>query len=117
MSQVLDKVERELVEQILKQHPIYGEILKNQLEDLFVSSRELTGVGCYTKFSTKKEIVDKSINATLGFNGEIEVPGVPSGLCCVLDVSDGRLNYIELVTFGTEQWNGQLNDFHIVPAK
>jgi len=117
MNQMLDKVERELLEQILKQNPACGNILNNQLENLLVSSREPTGVGCYVNFSTTKDIVDKTINTMLGFEGEVEVPGVPSGLCCVLSVTDGRLDFLELVTYGNELWNGQLNEAHIVPTK
>ena len=113
---MLEKIERELLEQILKQNPAYGNILNNQLENLLVSSRKPTGVGCYVNFSNTSNVVDKSINTMLGFEGEIEVPNVPSGLCCVLSITDGRLDFLEFVTYGDETWNGQLNDARIVPT-
>jgi hypothetical protein len=110
MSQPLTKIERELVEQILKQNPTYAETLKDQIEHLTVSSRKLTGVGCYINFSVPAEVksFDKNLTKHLAFNEDIRVERVPSGLCCVMLVMKGRIHYLELVTYGNELWDGNL---------
>ena len=119
MSQPLTKVERELVEQILNQNPTYAETLKGQIEHLTVSSRELTGVGCYINFSVSAEVknFDKNLTKHLAFNEDIRVEGVPSGLCCVMLVDEGQIRQLELVTYGNELWDGNLEKVEIVPNK
>ena len=119
MNQPLTKIERELVELTLKQNPTYAEILKGQIEHLTVSSREPTGVGCYINFSVPAEvkIFDKNLTKHLAFNEDIRVEGVPSGLCCVMLVNEGRIHYLELVTYGSESWDGNLEKVEIVPNK
>jgi hypothetical protein len=119
MSQPLTKIERELVEQILKQNSAYAEMLKGQVEHLTVSSRELTGVGCYINFSVPAEvkIFDKNLTKHLALNEDIRVEGVPSGLCCVMLVDEGRISYLELVTYGSESWDGNLEKAQLVLNK
>ena len=118
MNGNLSAIERELAAQILKQNPKHQNTLGNQLEYLTVVSRKATGVGCYITFAVPAEkIADAKLNTLLGFNGEIRVEGVPSGLCCVMDVTDGRINYFELVTYGDELWGGDLEKAQIIPEK
>jgi hypothetical protein len=119
MSQHLTKIERELVEQILKQNPTHYEVLKEQIEHLTVSLRKPTGVGSYIYFSLPIEvkIADASLKIHLVFNGNIIVEGVPSGLGCVMLVKDGRMYYLELFTYGNESWDGNLEKVQIIPKK
>jgi hypothetical protein len=118
MNQPLNKVERELVEEILKQNPNYCEALKDQVEHLTVSLRKPTGVGCYIHFSVPaNKITDDNLNTHLGFDGNIILEGVPLGLGCEILVKNGQMFYIELFTYGNESWDGNLEKAQIVPNK
>jgi hypothetical protein len=113
----LTVVERQLVEEILKQqHEVYDR-LADQLEGLRVVSREPTGVGAYINFSSPGPVQDKTIDTELGFRGQIEIEGIPMGLGCVLAVTAGRLHYLELFVYGDLTWDGNLDDARIIPAK
>lgn len=91
--------------------------LKSHIPHLKVEQREITGAGMcvnlvYTNFNGESE----DINALFS-NGEIiEVENLKNGLCYVIDVTGGKIEFIELVTYG-ENWNGQFTDFKIVERK
>jgi len=117
MNDHLSPVERRLVEEILKQHgqAYYG--LADQIDRLPVIDRKPTVVGSYIKFSLAGAVEDKTINVQLGFDGKIEIDGVPLGLGCVLLVDAGRLYHLELFTYGNDTWDGNLDNARIIPGK
>jgi hypothetical protein len=84
MNDRLSLVERQLVEEILKQHSQAYPSLADQLDRLRVISREPTGVGAYIHFSVLGPVEAETINIELGFEGAIQVDGVPWGLGCVM---------------------------------
>lgn len=115
MNDPLSPVERRLVEEILKQHGEAYFKLMGQIDRLRVIDREPTIVGAYIRFTLEGRIEDETINAQLGFDGEIEIDGVPMGLGCVLLVDAGRLYHLELFTYGDETWDGNLDNARIIP--
>jgi hypothetical protein len=117
MNDRLSVVERRLVEEIVKQHSQAYPSLADQLDRLGVISREPTGVGAYINFSVLGPIEDETINIQLGFEGEIQVDGVPWGLGCVMLVKAGRIHYLELFTYPDDTWDGNLDNARIIPAK
>ena len=117
MNDQLSRVERRLVEEILKQHGEAYCKLMGQIDHLRVIDREPTIVGAYIRFTLDGPIENEAMNAQLGFDGEIEIDGVPMGLGCVLLVDAGRLYHLELFTYGDETWDGRLDSANIVPAK
>ena len=47
-------------------------------------------------------------------NKMIDMDDPPSGLAFALDVSDGKINFLELVTYGDEEWDGTVGRYEIV---
>jgi hypothetical protein len=73
--------------------------------ELEVTSREFTGVGCYTHFRdlAEQKLVDGSYGAGLHF---VEMEGVPNGLFFVVEVDRSRIAYLEVVSAGDDTWDG-----------
>lgn len=117
MNDRLTDVERRLVEEIVRQHTQAYPSLTDQLDRLRVVSREPTGVGVYINFSVLGAVLNETINVQLGFDGKIEIDGVPWGLGCVMLVKAGRIYYLELFTYPDDTWDGNLDNARIIPAK
>lgn len=91
--------------------------LKSHIPFLKVVGREITGAGMCVNF----EYLDfngepEDLNALFS-NGEIvEIENLKNGLCYVIDVTGGKIEFIEFVTYG-ENWNGEFTDFKLVERK
>lgn len=89
-----------------------------QVPYLRVRKRELTPAGGYVYFDLPAEhsdLVDtESPNVVLTPNKMIETDHPPSGMGFALDVTDGRINFLELFTYGDEEWNGAVGCYRIV---
>ena len=105
MNSIITSFEIPILFSVLRRHFPDLEDLGLSLEALHVVSREYTGVGAYVNFS-KNKILSGGINCQLGFDGEITIPKLTSGLGAVLAIDDGSINYLELFTYGDEQWDG-----------
>ena len=114
MNDQLTEIERTIIISILDQHPSVRPQLIDQLDRLSVESREPTGVGLYVNFSSVA-VSDPTLNTDLGLSEEIEIPGVPHGAGCVLNVTDGAIHYLEFFTY-QEPWDGNLAQIRIVPS-
>lgn len=77
-----------------------------KLEGIEVTKRENTGGGRFTYLSDRhrQSLSDGGYSAGSHF---IEMEGVPYGLSFVVDVSNHRINYIELVVIGDGSWDGE----------
>ena len=107
MSEPLNDFEKDLLAKIVLQHSSTLALSECQISSLRVSNREPTGVGCYVNFAKKGSALFENHNSTeLGFDGEIHVPKVPSGLGALLAINAGELEYIEIFTYGGEYWDG-----------
>ena len=75
----------------------------NQLE---VTRRENTGVGRYTYLidHSGQSVTDGSYGAGTHF---IEMEGVPNGLFFIIEVKNSHVSYIEIVSSGTDSWDGE----------
>jgi hypothetical protein len=83
--------------------------------ELRVLQREETGVGAYITFDQScQSAPDRSDSRLLDFEGEIRVPGVPSGLVAVLAIDSGKLDFLELVTYGSEAWSGDTSQGEVI---
>lgn len=87
--------------------------IKLHIPFLKVESREITGVGMYINFSYCKPIEEtlefETDNTSISTNETIEIEGLKYGLGYEVDVTDGKIKFIELVTYG-EDWNGDIPD-------
>jgi hypothetical protein len=108
VSQPLSPLERTLVELVAAEHwPGF------RVERLQVVRREDTGVGRYVYF----EDLDAQplTDGTYAAEGRIvEMQGIRNGLFFVIEVSSSRINYLELVTCGSDTWDGMERDWRVV---
>lgn len=89
-----------------------------QIPYLRVSVREFTGVGCYTTFCLLKEgeqyINTKYAVNALSTDSIIKMEGLQNMLFYELSVTDGKLDFLEIVTLD-EPWDGKVRKYQIVP--
>lgn len=89
--------------------------IKMHLPFLKVRGREKTGVGMYVNLAytngleERLDIPDSAISS----NDLIMIEGLKNGLNFEIDVSNGKLNFIEIVSNG-EPWDGTFKDFLII---
>lgn len=106
----LNKLEKSIVKRILKIYPGF----KFHLPFLRVASREITGVGMYINFVYLKNDINpldiKMLNLSLSNNEIIQIEGLEYGLGYEAFFEDGRLKFIELVTYG-EDWTGNIPEY------
>lgn len=88
--------------------------LQKHLPFLKVSERVLTKGGMivhlmYENFNSPLD----DINALFSDEENIETSNLKNGLVYVIDVTDGEIKFIELMTYN-EPWNGSLDNYKIV---
>lgn len=108
MDTSLTQFERSLVEAILRQHFGHEISSKSDLSHLRVVQRKSNSAGGYVTFE-KNQFVSALSGKTLelGFDGEITIPDLPSGLGAVLLLEKGELRHLELFSYGNELWDGR----------
>lgn len=102
----LNNLEISILDRLSIKYPF----VKHHIPFLKVATRENTGVGMYVNFiydNPDKEIYAPIKNSIISTNEIIGIEGLKYGLGYEVDVTDGRMTFIELVTHG-EEWNGIL---------
>lgn len=85
--------------------------IKPHLPLLIVKDRTYTGVGLYVNFGYVEETNVSSLeDAVLSTDELILLPTLKNGLNYEVDISAGKINYIELVSIG-ESWDGILENY------
>ncbi len=107
MGNELTEFERAILDHIGRENPD----VERALERLSVVRREYTPCGSYTDF---EEITPDSPSTRDVGIGLITVPGVKNGMCAILFLRDSHPMFLELVTFGGEDWDGGFDGFEIV---
>ncbi len=108
MSDSLTPLESELVDRTAQENwPGF------QTDRLQVIKRENTGAGryVYLKDGREQHLPDGTYSAE---GRMIEMAEVRNGLGFAIDVSGSRINYVELFTFGTEEWDGVERQWRVV---
>jgi hypothetical protein len=86
--------------------------IKTHIPYLRVKSRKATGVGMYVHFAYTEEA--KSINYInklyTSTSGYLKMEGLKDGLINDINFTDGKLDFIELVTYD-EPWDGVIREF------
>lgn len=100
MSDPLSPLERAVVTLVAEQHwPGY------QVDCLRVKSRENTGVGRYVHFDDQCH--QPLLDGSYGAEGRVvEMEGIGGPLYFAVEVSASRIDYLELVTGGSDTWDG-----------
>lgn len=109
MMQKLNRLEFSILERLSTKYPL----IKEHIPFLKVSSRKNTGVGMYVNFiydNPNNEALKLEIeNSAVSTNEIIEIDALEYGLGYEVDITDGKIKFIEFVTYG-EQWNGIVPD-------
>ncbi len=90
--------------------------LKSHLPFLKVEDRKITKMGMTVNFeyvNVEEELNFEDINALFSGGENIEVKGLKEGLGYVIDVTGGKIIYLEFTTYG-ENWTGKFGDYKIV---
>ena len=104
----LNKIELSIFERLSISYPS----IKSHISFLRVKSREKTGVGMYINFyyNNADKLSDLGIaEVHISTNETIEITGLKYGLVYEVAITNGRIHFIELVTYG-EEWNGEFSD-------
>lgn len=112
MKEELNKLEYAILERLATKYPFVSE----HMPFIKVDNRLKTGVGMYINLMydnpNNKELNIGIENSAISTNETIEIDALKYGLNYEVDVTDGKLKFIELVTNG-EDWNGIVSDnFH-----
>ncbi|MFZ0565136.1 MAG: hypothetical protein WAM28_02995 [Chlamydiales bacterium] len=104
----LNKLEFSILARLSNKYPE----IKKHIPYLKVLNRDNTGVGMYVNFLyANDKIVPLSLpDSSISTNENIEIKGLKYGLGYEVDISKGRLNFIEFITYG-EKWDGKITDF------
>ena len=108
----LNKLESTLLDGLIQKYTS----LKSHIPYLIVTERKSTGAGLLVNFdysSAADDLQFDDINALFSGEENIEIKGLKHGLGYVIDITDGKILYIEFSTYG-ENWNGKIGDFKIV---
>lgn len=91
--------------------------LSSHIPYLRIQDREYTGVGVYSNFIyINNNVVNNNINkgdALLSSSRRLMIDNLSNELSYVLDITDGKISYLEIVTNGNENWNGTYKNFQI----
>jgi hypothetical protein len=111
MSGQPDQLEATVLEALGRQEPA----LAHLWQCLAVSDREHTGVGRFTTFvpgPTDPSVPDQIV----GLSAVIEAPGLEHGIGASVTIAQGRVEFLELVSFGGETWGPELEGFAARPT-
>lgn len=102
MNKQLNTLEEALLEAIIEENSIDYPFLKDHYQLLSVSSRKNTGVGIYTNFEYSKELKEEGVNVIISSNKTLTFEGLENELTYVLDISNGKITFMEIVTNGND---------------
>lgn len=102
--------EQAILGRIAADHPL----LLPLIAELCVDRREFSGAGSFTYFQPHPAVALP--DGYIGLRSLIHMPGVEGGMGASLAVSSGRVEALEIYTFGTASWAGRFDGFVIDDA-
>ncbi len=110
----LNDLELATIKEILEANNKRYSFLKLHLQYLRVKNREYTGVGIYSNFEYSKVIDELGINDLISSPKRLMVDKIKNELSYVLDITNGKIKFLEIVTNGNESWDGTFKNFHFI---
>lgn len=114
MKKDLNKLERAIINEIIEFNKKEYVSLRIHVPYLSIKSRETTGVGMYVHFEYSKEGVNLEMNNSedicLSSDKSLELDTLDYGLNYELNITKGKIDFLELVTNG-EDWDGNCKNF------
>lgn len=102
---------------LLRQLSVNYPAVKNHIPFLKVIKRENTGAGMYVDFSYSESFnLEDSFYLPyeeIGTDRNIQMEGLKYGLANIFFISEGKIDSLELSTYGNETWDGTIGDFTI----
>lgn len=95
---------REVAERLLNGPTAEHRALRGQLAAANIGRVTLTGAGLYAYFSHPPETESVSPPEMMGGEVPMKVPGLDAPAGSLLKVSDGKLAFVEVYTFGDRPW-------------
>lgn len=109
----LKNIEIAIIQAIIKENQEKYQFLNLHFPYLKVKSRECTGVGIYSNFEYSKEVVQSDVNVLLSSLKELTINNLENELSYVLYITNGKIQFLEIVTNGNEFFDGKIIDFKL----
>lgn len=114
MKEDLNKLEKAIINEIVEFNKKKYSTIRTHVPYLNVKSRENTGVGIFVYFGYSEEgsnlKMDNSEDIYLSSDKSLELDVLKYGLNYELNITNGKIDFLELVTNG-EDWDGGYGDF------
>lgn len=94
----------ELATRLLSGDSAMHATLRAQLAEASIRDVELTGVGLYANFAVPAYVPTVTPARMIGGDVSIDIDGLEGGAGCLLCVSDGRLDFLEVYVNGAEEF-------------
>ena len=112
----LNMLETSIINEIIEYNKGDRDFIKAHLPFVRVKSRDITGVGVYVNFEYSREelefVSDTKKNIVLSSDKSLEIDTLKYGVNYELNITDGKLDFLELVTNG-ESWDGNYESYDI----
>ena len=109
----LNYLEIELLKSIIDENKERYPYLPLHFTMLKVKHREFTGVGSYTHFQyDTSKILTKG--TAISSRKRLMIKGLEHEVSYELNLTDGKIDFLEIVTNGDEEWDGKAENFELV---
>lgn len=107
----LKYLETDILELIFEENKVEFPNLRDHLPYLHVKNREFTGIGVYTNFIYLQKIPIVNYKALLSASPSLLIDNLQYPVTYCLDVTNGKITFLELVTNGDELWDGTFRKY------
>ncbi|TCD27158.1 hypothetical protein EZ456_11620 [Pedobacter psychrodurus] len=108
----LNELELLLLKTIIKGNSDKFNYLLAHLDFIRIESAKSTGTGLYVTFVYLKEFEQEEefVNGLLSAEPKLTTPNLKNELTYCLDVTNGKIDYLEILTNEKENWDGNLEN-------
>lgn len=107
----IKEVERSLLKSIISGNQDKFGFLLEHLNDIKIKSREATGIGLNITFEYLKDFEEEEFtNGLLSSDRKLTTPSLKNELTYCLDITNGKIDFLEILTNGNEIWDGNLEN-------
>ena len=107
----LNNIEIELLQAIIKDNENNYPFLEIHFPYIYVKSREYSGVVIYVNFEYSKYFEFNDLNVLITSSKCLTVDILENELSYVLNITNGRIDFLEIVTNGEDVLNNEINNF------
>ena len=108
----LNDLEKQLILAILEDNKKLYPSLLSRLDLIKVKNREFTGVGSFTFFEDLSSEIFPA-NAVLSCRKALIINGLENEVSYELNLTEGKFDFLEIVTNGFDEWKGIPENFEL----